>query len=1063
MSFVILDTRDQLKQHIKLWDSEPRRYIIKEEPTICVYSNNNDIQTEYIKDFLKYDEHDTKKPIMWVNMDNITTELIYIKGTDTIKRGVYSDYLIEKEKMTIKAEKDKIITDRLLKEKIIREHIYNEQLLKDKELKRGLTVKEDKQPINSDSDNSTVQEDNSDSDDSTEDDKQPINTAPKPTEPEVKQPKQRVKKEKQDIKTDIKNETHNDINTPNEPNNGVHKANNLINSDYEANKFIDYLLFENAYKDENGQCLVSDVGDIEPTKYYSEKHKKLTPITEPFIDTIMIFKLIDGASTYKQNGVMLVDKEICGLWNTKIRKIAKKYNIELPKHGVVCKKPIKYVKCNLKNGEKDNSINRDAVRKILTDQQFHNYKQLNNKTDLNDAYILPIKIELADEDLDTLHDKLDNFLKELKEYENQIYLLDVDITRDYAGTFNKNELEKHLTENHDFRLEGSTNYEATRTILNNTKSVGTGTLTYIDSTDPNAIKRAKFYNKLLCQWTSPGVAKSTGNHLIDYLYCPDKQLNKTFKNKKGMERGITRQEITLYGGRLPSLKELKAELNEQHQYVEAPIFYYVPASSLWLNITDQITNNLIIYDEVERIILIAYYVNLQTHKATTIRKKLNMDYTEAECERILKYVISHYSYKLLPCNVIRTKKLTSDVKDLDIQLTLKTYQKMNGETQLSRPISLFTSLKELTNKEGKDAVDIEETGFKETTFIKFYIPDKKQNIASVIRHPDVSEYIYNAKDIENGTLFIPKISTNSITKRRQLQNKLDYEKQQRDYKLEHHEQNKKTSDYYNELMTTTNEILAKIKLIEDKEREILNNMCGLAYTISNLPIKSFFTVKAFTFRKTKHDNNALIILRDEDNKLYYGGAYFTFIFNKYKSIWKEYNNNIFGFINFKLILTVQIDKFENDKNNNKTPKFKTINSLDSRINIIDIKTELSEQIEQVNLEIINITLQKLNVFKPSTAIKAEDILIPNKEYNITHLDRAEYRGKKQHFIMLKEHPNIIIKANEFLNNSFNDNPQHFIIKFKTLELKYNSNRNKELQIDIKKKDKKNKFNILLSI
>jgi len=264
-------------------------------------------------------------------------------------------------------------------------------------------------------------------------------------------------------------------------------------------------------------------------------------------------------------------------------------------------------------------------------------------------------------------------------------------------------------------------------------------------------------------------------------------------------------------------------------------------------------------------------------------------------------------------------------------------------------------------------------------------------------------------------------------------------------------------------MTNTREIIAKVKEMEDFEQEILSNMYGLAYGLSTIPVNSLFTVKAFTFRRTKHDNNALIVLREDDDKLYYGGAYFTFIFNKYKHLWKEYKNNIFGFIDFKAILTVKIVNFENDKNNNKIPKFKTINSLDTRINIIDIKAELNEQIEQVNLEIINITLQKLNVFKPSTAIKAEDILIPNKEYNITHLDAAQYRGKKQHFIMLREHPNIIIKANEFLNNSFNDNPQHFILKFKTLELKYNSNRNKELQIDIKKKDKKNKFNILLSI
>ena len=102
-----------------------------------------------------------------------------------------------------------------------------------------------------------------------------------------------------------------------------------------------------------------------------------------------------------------------------------------------------------------------------------------------------------------------------------------------------------------------------------------------------------------------------------------------------------------------------------------------------------------------------------------------MDYSVHECERILKYVISHYSYKLLPCNVIITEKLTNNVKDMDIKLTLKTYQQLEGGTQLSRPISLFTSLKELTNKEGMDVVNIEQTGFKETTFIKFFIPDKK--------------------------------------------------------------------------------------------------------------------------------------------------------------------------------------------------------------------------------------------------------------------------------------------------------------------------------------------------
>ena len=201
----------------------------------------------------------------------------------------------------------------------------------------------------------------------------------------------------------------------------------------------------------------------------------------------------------------------------------------------------------------------------------------------------------------------------------------------------------------------------------------------------------------------------------------------------------------------------------------------------------------------------------------------------------------------------------------------------------------------------------------------------------------------------------------------------------------------------------------------------------------------------------------------EDDKLYYGGSYFEFIFNKYAHIWTQHRDNIYGLTNFKPILTVEIIKYENNKNNNKIPKFKTLKAFDNRINIKDIKDELTEQIEQATVELNNIVLQKLTNFKPSSAKKLETILQPNKEYTITHLDTAHHRGSKQHFIKLKEYPSEILKANEFLNKAFNENPQHFILKFKTLTPKYNSNRNKELDVDIKKKDKKQKYNILLSV
>ena len=54
---------------------------------------------------------------------------------------------------------------------------------------------------------------------------------------------------------------------------------------------------------------------------------------------------------------------------------------------------------------------------------------------------------------------------------------------------------------------------------------------------------------------------------------------------------------------------------------------------------------------------------------------------------------------------------------MDIKLTLKTYPKMQGDTQLGKPISFYTSIKEVAH-EGTEIVNIEDTGFKETPFIK---------------------------------------------------------------------------------------------------------------------------------------------------------------------------------------------------------------------------------------------------------------------------------------------------------------------------------------------------------
>ena len=128
-----------------------------------------------------------------------------------------------------------------------------------------------------------------------------------------------------DDETEPNRDNKTDLNINLEPSKTeIFNAKDLLNSTYEANKFIEYLTFENAHKDETtGQCLIGDVSKINPTKYHTHKDRQLKEITDPFIDNIMLFKLIDEKQTFKQGGITLINKEVCGFWNTTIRKTAK--------------------------------------------------------------------------------------------------------------------------------------------------------------------------------------------------------------------------------------------------------------------------------------------------------------------------------------------------------------------------------------------------------------------------------------------------------------------------------------------------------------------------------------------------------------------------------------------------------------------------------------------------------------------------------------------------------------------------------------------------------------------
>jgi len=91
--------------------------------------------------------------------------------------------------------------------------------------------------------------------------------------------------------------------------------------------------------------------------------------------------------------------------------------------------------------------------------------------------------------------KVLQFLREKKYQNHGLFLNDIDVTKDYAGSFNKHEVIEHMVEKKGFRCQG-TYGDGERTILDNSGSVSENCLTYMETNGKNTT-RCKIYNKMV--------------------------------------------------------------------------------------------------------------------------------------------------------------------------------------------------------------------------------------------------------------------------------------------------------------------------------------------------------------------------------------------------------------------------------------------------------------------------------------------------------------------------------------------------------------------------------------
>lgn len=526
---------------------------------------------------------------------------------------------------------------------------------------------------------------------------------------------------------------------------------------------------------ENLNTLITDVGHINYTENYTEDRKNLfQPITESFCDNILVLKILSNKDMTSEK---LVNANICGANNSYLRGKFSKY--KLMGHGVKAKKPTSV------NFNKIPS----TIMEIIPSKRMAQIKEQFGKD--GGFVILPYKIELADVKLTELLKDLPEILSDIEH--NLFFLSDFDITQDFTGIFDKRQMEQYLIDNYNFSFPKDQNLETEHIIVENDNTVGLNCLTWVS----NCNKRIKVYNKFVCQMTSPGVNKTFGHHIVNFVNCPDERLRNTFNDSRAKEHGITRLEATIYNFNkynqnftpINPLKDcIKVINNAKRFFLKAP-FYSVPFSAQWQKICDSLKySSCMVYEDK---LYFCLWANSLTNKITGYNIVLPENSTKRK--KIIDFMINAYSFNGLPLNYVEFIREEKE-KNVEIKILQKAYIKF-GKTLFSQPRTLFSSIPPNINIAEKGLIDTKNCQpffiskrININSDLKFYnvmeiIPEKscvtkcfkkiqeleeKKNIIKIKKEFEDSEKLLNKEDARNAL----KIKIEHETKTKELKKKM---------------------------------------------------------------------------------------------------------------------------------------------------------------------------------------------------------------------------------------------------------------------------------------------------
>ena len=198
------------------------------------------------------------------------------------------------------------------------------------------------------------------------------------------------------------------------------------------------------------------------------------------------------------------------------------------------------------------------------------------------------------------------FLRTKEYVQRGLFLKDIDVTMDYAGSFDRDEVIDYMVTNHDFRCLGAVE-DTTKTILDNSDKVGQNCLTYMERINGMST-RSKIHNKMVQMLECKGVRDSIGCHWKDWVSQDDTRLARA--RDEASQRGLTRSEVTFYcQNDIPSDEIMEVTLKRIIQYVDASVVYTTPYTCVWNAYCDSLVHSLVVVNRTQDTALIVYSYN----------------------------------------------------------------------------------------------------------------------------------------------------------------------------------------------------------------------------------------------------------------------------------------------------------------------------------------------------------------------------------------------------------------------------------------------------------------------